>query len=196
MVRRFWWFSLVFVVMFLLGLMAIFTLNYGKIECNTFVNIENDKKAECGLTVFPRVLMNEKQYNKYVGYFKLEDIVYTNNNLFLIGRIPINSLFSYKVRFILPQRDDGKYEISGEKLKRWGYFDNDKLILFSADEVNNIKKDYIGREMMVSFLVGGGEKEDIEWREFIGKKDWLKMYWFMLKGLFNLNNLDVHQAGV
>ncbi|HAI22428.1 TPA: hypothetical protein DCP77_01235 [Candidatus Collierbacteria bacterium] len=184
-----------FVVLFLLVVGGVLILNLGWIKCSSFIMKDTGEKASCGVWRFDATGLDSNNGEKYVGYGRVVGIQSVGQNVILRARIGLGGRFFYIQNFRLSPRDDGKFEISEERRKWIGYFDNSRMIRFGMEEVPTMQKELRGKEVMLTYVSSGDDK-GIAWKRAVemGSNVWEKII-LMFKGLLNINTLDATQAG-
>ena len=184
-----------FIALVLLVVGGGLILNIGWTKCNSFIIKDSGEKASCGLWRFDATGLDSNNEEKYVGYGRVVGIQSVGQNVILRTRIGLGGRFFYIQNFRLSPRGDGKFEISEERRKWIGYFDNSRMIRFGMEEVPAMRKELGGKEIMLVYFSQGDDKGRA-WKRAVemGNSAWGKII-LMFKGLLNINTLDATQAG-
>ena len=184
-----------FLVLILLVVGGGLILNIGWTKCNSFILKDTGEKASCGLWRFDATGLDSNNEEKYVGYGRVVGIQSAGQNVILRTRIGLGGRFFYIQNFRLSPRGDGKFEISEERRKWMGYFDNSRMIRFGMEEVPIIRKELEGKEIMLVYISSGDDKGSAWKRTVEMGSNVLGKIILMFKGLLNINTLDATQAG-
>lgn len=184
-----------FVVLVFLIIGGGLLLNSEWTNCGSFVIRDTGEKASCGLSKFGVAESDSNIEEKYVGYGRVVGVQSVGQTIILRTRIGLGGRFSYVQNFRLSPRDNGKFEVSEERRKWIGYFDNNRVIRFGMEEVPAIRKELMGKEMMLVYASQSDDKSNA-WKQTVemGNNVWGKII-LMFKGLLNINTLDATQAG-
>lgn len=184
-----------FVALILLVIGGGLILNSEWTNCGSFVIRDTGERARCGLWKFGAVESDSNIGEKYVGYGRVVGIQPVGQTIILRTRIGLGGRFSYVQSFRLSPRENGKFEVSEERRKWIGYFDNNRVIRFGMEEVAAIQKELMGKEIMLVYISQGGDKSNA-WKQTVEMgNNVLGKIILMFKGLLNINTLDATQAG-
>lgn len=187
--------GIIFIVIVLLFVGGALILNSKWTNCSGFVIRDTGEKASCGVWKFGVFGSDSSVQEKYVGYGRVIGMQFTGQTIILKTRVGLGEGFSYVQNFRLSPRKNGKFEISEERRKWIGYFDNSRMIRFGMEEVPRIKEELKGKEIMLVYSFQGDDRGNA-WKQTAKMQNSLTgKIILMFKGLLNLNTLDATQAG-
>jgi len=163
--------------------------------CSKFVDVSSKQSVGCGVARFEDLTFDGRTYENYIGVGKVTGLKYEDGKMLMEMIMPWGEKFGYKLKIELDKRPDGKHDIGQEKVKRYGYFDHFGLLKFDENEVENIRNEILGKEMMFKFYADGGDERYVQWRSITSADNYFEYFLLSLKGLFGLNNLYAIQAG-
>lgn len=193
---RYCLFFLFLVSGFLLLVVLILVINYGKLNCKTFLGGQrNNEMVGCGFGRSPLIEFDNTIEKAFVGYGVARGVRYKNDKMMLDLAIPWGKVFSFRVEVELSKRPNGKYDICREKLKRWGLFDCSGILKFTKEDVLRVSNEIKNREIIFLYNNKKSDKYTENWVEVLKKKNIFDYFFLTVKGLFYQNKLYAYMVG-
>lgn len=196
-VKKIFWIGLFGVLFLLVCLAVVLGLSYKKVECVGFKERDSQVDSACGLWRRTQKMANGDEYLKYVALGKVMGVERRGKDLLVKTRISLGSGFSFAQKFRLVPRQDGRFEISEERRKWLGYFDNGRVTRWSPDRSEDLEKELKGKTVMITFM-DKATNESV-FRAWFGKVEkWQTNFgriMLMIEGLLGAGTLDALQTG-